>query len=60
MKRRNRGYLDRVLKIGATIPAGQVAIVEVQHDAGCAFWQGRACNCVPTVRRVNERRLIAQ
>ena len=28
---------------------GVVTHVEIQHDDGCAFWKGEACNCNPNV-----------
>lgn len=32
---------------------GRVFVIDVQHDAGCSFWQGRGCDCAPTVTAQN-------
>ena len=39
-------YLRALLKIAPVLPAGLVT-VEVLHDAWCARYRGRRCNCDP-------------
>jgi hypothetical protein len=47
-------YLKEILKQIESgqmpVKAGEVLSVNVSHDANCAHWSGRACNCAPDIR----------
>ena len=42
-------YIERVIRMGTEMKRGTVKHVEVQHDTGCAIFQGGACDCHPTI-----------
>jgi hypothetical protein len=41
------GYLDALCKLAGK---GGVYVATVAHDDWCAHWQGKPCNCNPTVK----------
>lgn len=43
-------YLKQVLKHVKDVPPGQIVLhVEVQHDDWCGIYEGRSCDCEPSV-----------
>ncbi len=51
------GYMEKVLKIAEEIvdpDNPQVHHVGIVHDDWCAIFKGKACNCNPDVRIINE------
>jgi len=52
-------YLAKLFRLGATLVNRDdqlgmqgSAHIQILHDDWCAFFHGRACNCVPIIRRM--------
>lgn len=57
--RKEPGYMRDVLALAREMQPepGNVMIAHVAHDADCAIWRGRMCDCSPSVSAENPKRL---
>lgn len=46
-----QNYTAKVLQVASENQTPGVGIIDVLHDEGCSFWQGRNCDCDPIVTR---------